>query len=260
MTVIGIIPARLASSRFPEKVLAAATGRPLIQHVFEAASRAARLERLVIAADDPRVVEAARAFGAPCVLTRVDHANGTSRLAEAADLLQLPEDAVIVNVQGDEPELEPALLDAAVDALRGTGRRMATVAVPLADVDAADRNVVKVVARSVGAGWFEALYFSRSPIPCIRDESSRAARAAILPAGAPALRHVGLYAYTRDFLRTYAGLTPTPLEQAESLEQLRVLEHGHALALAVVAAPAPAGIDTPEQYAAFVARWRMRHG
>ncbi|MGE3107268.1 MAG: 3-deoxy-manno-octulosonate cytidylyltransferase [Phycisphaerales bacterium] len=245
--IVVIIPARLASTRFPEKVLAARTGRPLIQHVYEAARRSRRVARAVIAADDARVADAARAFGAPCVLTRPDHPNGTSRLAEAAAALALPPDAIVVNVQGDEPEVEPGAIDAAVDAMTRAGALMGTLASPIRDVaDAINPNVVKVV---LGVEQ-QALYFSRAAIPFFRDRSE--------PSPAGLLRHVGLYVYRRSFLDTYLSLPPTPLEQAEKLEQLRVLEHGYAISVALVDSASP-GIDTPEQYNAFVDRWRRAH-
>ena len=252
MSVVAIIPARLGSTRFPRKVLASDTGRPLIQHVHEAAQRAACLDRLVIAADDPEIERAARAFGAEVVPTRTDHPNGTSRLAEAAGTLGLAPDDIIVNVQGDEPELEPGIIDAAVEALRSSGCPVSTIASPLAPADDPDDpSLVKVVvdARS------RALYFSRSRIPFVRDatgaEADRSRRAACL-------KHVGLYVYRRSFLDAYVRLEPTPLERAESLEQLRVLEHGHAIAVAIRESH-QRGIDTPAQYAAFVERYRAAH-
>jgi 3-deoxy-manno-octulosonate cytidylyltransferase (CMP-KDO synthetase) len=240
-----IIPARLGSTRFPAKVLAAETGWPLIRHVVESASRAAAARRVVVAADDERVRAAVAAFGGECLLTSPDHENGTSRLAEAARALALGPDEIVVNVQGDEPELEPAAIDAAVDALARSGCLMATVASPTTDeAEMANPNVVKVVIRGDG----RALYFSRCPIPFVRD--------ARLPDAEPTLRHIGLYAYRRAFLDTYISLAPTRLERTESLEQLRVLHHGFDIAVAVHHGRSPAGIDTPEQYRAFVQRWR----
>lgn len=260
---VGIIPARLGSTRFPGKVLAAETGRPLIQHVYEAARRASSLSRVVVATDDERVATAVRAFGGECVLTRTDHPNGTSRLAEAAARLELADDQIIVNVQGDEPELDPATIDASVRALldgeRARGRwaeraglggltmfsgvAVATAAAPFASAEqAADPNCVKVVRALDGM----ALYFSRARIPFDRDGAASTASVW--------LRHVGIYVYRTAFLRAYASLASTPLERLEQLEQLRVLEHGGQIAVALVER-AHAGIDTPEQYAAFVQRW-----
>lgn len=246
--VLAIIPARLGSTRLPGKVLLDRTGKPLIQHVWEAARRASIIERVVIATDDERVRAAARAFGAECVMTSPDHPNGTSRLAEACDALGLPADPghqCIVNIQGDEPDLHPALVDAAVSALMAHEPRavaMATAAVPLDHHEATNPNIVKVVRRVDGT----ALYFSRALIPFDRDGTRQQ-----MP-----LRHVGLYAYRRWFLAAYRELAPTPLEQSEKLEQLRVLEHGHSIAVAVVDAAHAGGpgIDTPEQYEAFVGR------
>lgn len=239
-----IIPARLASERFPRKVLACETGWPLIRHVWEAARRAHRVERIVIAADAQEIADACAGFGAECVMTRPDHPNGTSRLHEAATLIGLADDAIVVNVQGDEPEIEPHTVDACVEALAGSPAEMATLASPITSVsDVGNPNIVKVVRRLDGL----AMYFSRAPIPHARDEGDRAL----------ALRHVGIYAYSCGFLGAYAGLPPTPSEQAERLEQLRALEHGLPIAVGLVEST-HVGIDTPEQYAAFVERWRAR--
>lgn len=240
-----IIPARLASTRFPRKVLADRTGRPLVQHVCEAASRAA-VAAVVVAADDEEIARALRPAGVRVVLTSPAHDNGTSRVAEAARTLALEPGRVIVNVQGDEPELEPGAINAAVDTLTASGADIATLAAPLApDDDPHDPAIVKVVRALDGT----ALYFSRACIPHQRDPGS--------PAPATPLRHVGLYAYTRAFLERYATLPPTPLEQAERLEQLRALQHAHRIAVALVPS-GPPGIDTPEQYDAFVRRWHAR--
>ncbi|MCC6425200.1 MAG: 3-deoxy-manno-octulosonate cytidylyltransferase [Phycisphaerales bacterium] len=243
---VAIIPARMASTRFPEKVLASKTGKPLIQHVYESAVRARRTGRTVIAADDPRIVESARGFGAECILTGVHHPNGTSRLAEASSILELRPRTIVVNVQGDEPEIEGGLIDAVVDVLERSGAPVATAAAPFVPgEDASNPNIVKVVLRADST----AMYFSRSLVPYPR-------------AGAPTafpLKHIGIYAYRASFLQTYISLTATPLETTEMLEQLRVLEHGHAIAAAIYPVMS-VGIDTPEQYEAFVARWRARQG
>lgn len=245
---IAIIPARLSSTRLPGKVLLSESGRPLIQHVYEAACGSKRAGRVVIAGDDQRIIDAARAFGAEAVLTSPSHPNGTSRLAEACDRLGV-DDArkVVVNVQGDEPELDPSLIDAAIEALEGSAlAHAATIGCPFEPgEDPSDPNIVKVVRRVDGT----ALYFSRARIPFDRDGTG--AGPALL------LRHVGLYAYRRDFLRTYLSLSHTPLEECEKLEQLRVLEHGYVIAVGV-ARPrwTGVGIDTPEQYRAFVQRVR----
>ncbi len=244
--IVAIIPARLASTRFPEKVLADRTGKPLIQHVYESASRSRRASRVVIAADDQRIIDAAQRFNAHVVLTDIQHPNGTSRLAQAAELLGLADDAIVVNVQGDEPEIEGGLIDAVVDALEDAGSPVATAAAPFAPgEDPANPNIVKVVLRTDG----RALYFSRSLIPYPRAASPTA-----LP-----LKHIGIYAYRVSFLKIYVKLPPTPLETTEMLEQLRVIEHGHSIAAAIYPVSS-VGIDTPEQYDAFVERWRRRRG
>jgi 3-deoxy-manno-octulosonate cytidylyltransferase (CMP-KDO synthetase) len=249
MRVLIVIPARYDSSRFPGKMLASTTGRPLIQHVHERAQRARCADGCVVATDDERIAAAVRAFGGIAVMTRRDHPNGTARIAEAVEALERRNPAdrfdMIVNVQGDEPELDPALIDLAVEALGSADDcPVATVASPFAaHEDPANPNIVKVVLDTCG----RALYFSRALIPHDRDGG-----AAVRP-----LKHVGLYVYRRPFLHEYISLSPTPLEQAERLEQLRILEHGRRIAVAV--APEGAhhhGIDTPEQYEAFVRRHR----
>lgn len=239
--IVAIIPARLGSTRFPGKVLAKKTGKPLIQHVCESAAKSRSLSRVIVATDDDSVLAAVCSFGGEAVMTRADHPNGTSRLAEAAAKLSLAPDAIVVNVQGDEPEIEPAVIDAAVQALGNAP--VATAASPMRDEDAPNPNIVKVAVRQDGT----ALYFSRARIPHVRD-------AANARFGCP-LRHVGLYVYRRSFLDRYLTLTPTPLERSESLEQLRILEHGFTIAVAVLTGEVGyAGIDTPEQYEAFVRR------
>ncbi len=250
---VGIIPARLASVRFPRKMLASDTGMPLVQHVVERALQAKSLSRVVVATDAEEIAKACEGFGATVVMTSSDHPNGTSRLAEAADKLGLADDAIAVNAQGDEPEMEPSVIDAAVDALRTAPANVpaSTVASPFApDDDVTSPDIVKVV-RSVDG---RALYFSRAPIPADRDGDA----AQQLGEGAQALKHIGIYCYRRAFLKTYAALAPTPLEQSERLEQLRILEHGYAIMVAIHPSRS-CGIDTPQQYAAFVARWKTSH-
>lgn len=237
---IAIIPARLGSTRFPRKVLAAATGRPLIQHVWERTRAASRVARVVVATDASEVADAVRAFGGESVLTG-EHPNGTSRLAEAADRLSLGDDAMIVNVQGDEPEIEPSVIDAAVEAAARPGVGVGTVASPFAQGEnPRDPNLVKVVLAADGS----ALYFSRALIPFPREGGEPAAP----------LRHVGIYAYRAGTLRRYVSLEPSPAERCELLEQLRLLHHGVRIGVAVRDVRT-AGIDTPAQYDAFVARW-----
>ena len=245
-SAVALIPARYASTRFPGKPLAAETRRPLIQHVVERLAGCETVSRVVVATDDARIHDAVRGFGGEAVMTG-EHENGTARLAEAAGLLNLSETQIVVNVQGDEPEIPPTTVDRLVAGLAADpAADMATLAAPFADGENInDPNVVKLVVTRQN----RALYFSRSPIPFDRDG-----------VGTHTLyKHPGCYAYRHRFLRTYAGLPPTPLETAEKLEQLRVLEHGHAIA--VVHAPAPhPGIDTPAQYEAFVTRWRAAGG
>lgn len=245
MTVIAIIPARLASTRLPEKVLLDRTGWPLVRHVYEQAKRA-RVDRVVVACDHQRIEQAVCGFGGEVVVTDPSHPNGTSRLNEAAQQLKLADDDIVVNVQGDEPELDPGLIDAAVDALRSASHPrvvMSTIASPfLAGEDPTNPAIVKVVRRVDGS----ALYFSRALIPHDRDARRD-------PASQP-LRHVGLYAYRRSFLPKYVAMPSTVLERCEQLEQLRVLENGLDITVAVREA-ASHGVDTPEQYEAFVRRW-----
>lgn len=244
---IAIIPARLGSTRFPRKVLADKTGKPLIQHVVEAASRAGSVERVIVATDSREVVDAVSRFGGVALLTSKEHPNGTSRIAEAASLLRLSVDQIVVNVQGDEPEIEPEVIDASVRVLVDGEGEVGTVASPFATDESADNpNIVKVVRTLDG----RALYFSRSMIPHDRDRTgSDEARP---------LRHVGIYAYRVGLLRRYATMPETPLERVERLEQLRILEHGYRIMVAVQDSR-HAGIDTPEQYESFVTRWVARH-
>jgi 3-deoxy-manno-octulosonate cytidylyltransferase (CMP-KDO synthetase) len=239
---IAVIPARYASVRFPGKVLADRTGKPLIQHVYEQVTAARSVGRVVVAADDERIVHAVEGFGGEAVLTRPDHANGTSRIAEVAPALGAP---VIVNVQADEPEIEPGLIDLAVQTLHEHAACVvSTLGSPFsAEEDPADPNIVKVVVGAAGT----ALYFSRALIPHDRDGTSRPGP----------LKHVGMYVYRAEFLETFVGLAPTPLEQAERLEQLRILEHGYDIAVAVAEARFH-GIDTPQQYDEFVERFTLR--
>jgi 3-deoxy-manno-octulosonate cytidylyltransferase (CMP-KDO synthetase) len=242
---IAVIPARFASTRFPGKMLADRTGKPLIQHVWEQAKLAKRVDRVIVATDDQRIVDAVQGFGGEAVMTRSDHTNGTSRIAEIAQTIAAP---ILINVQGDEPDLDPALIDLAIATLMN-GEHLdcpvATIAAPFAPgEDPANPNIVKVVVDRRG----RALYFSRALIPFNRDGRS-------LPGECGPFKHVGLYAYRRAFLQTYVNLPPTTLEQAEKLEQLRTLEHGYAIAVAVAEAHHH-GIDTSEQYEAFVQRSR----
>ena len=249
MEIVAVIPARFASTRLPGKPLLSDTGRPLIQHVVEGARRATRLDRVIVATDDTRIAEAVVGFGGECVMTRSDHPTGTDRVAEVA--AGLPGARIVVNLQGDEPEISGHALDLVVELLeRDPEAPMATLATPIVSEEVyRDPSCVKVVCSAAG----RALYFSRSPIPHHRDGvSSR-------PPGQPlAYLHLGLYAYRRDFLLGLATLPPSPLESAERLEQLRVLEAGRPIAVGIVDEPS-VGIDTPEDYRRFVARWRAAH-
>lgn len=245
--VLTVIPARLGSTRLPRKVLLKETGRYLIDHVHERVKAARLAGRVVVATDSDEVLAACREFGAEAVLTRADHPSGTDRVAEVARALGGAFD-LVVNVQGDEPELDPGHVDALVELMRRTGAEMGTLAEPLDDPDEAQRpQVVKVVTDHAG----RALYFSRSPLPSLGFPER--------PAGEPlCLRHVGIYAYAPAFLQTFCALPPAPLERRERLEQLRALWHGHRIQVAVVPAQGVRGVDTPEDYARFVERWRAR--
>jgi len=238
-----VIPARYASSRLPGKPLADIGGRPMVLHVVERALQAGA-ESVVVATDDERVQQAVEAAGYRVIMTSPDHQSGTERLVEVAETLGWADDTLVVNVQGDEPLIDPALIrEAARQLVLHDDAVMATLAHPIHDhADFMNPNVVKVVADEAGY----ALYFSRAPIPWPRDAF---ATQRTMPHELGALRHIGLYAYRAGFLRTYASLTASPLERFEVLEQLRVLWHGHRISLGITpAAPAP-GVDTPEDLA-----------
>jgi 3-deoxy-manno-octulosonate cytidylyltransferase (CMP-KDO synthetase) len=244
MDAVVMIPARLGSTRFPGKVLADATGRPMIQHVYDAA-RASGAVRVVVATDAAEVADRVRAFGGEAVMTSAEHANGSSRLAEAARKLGLADDQIVVNVQGDEPEVEPAVVGAVVRVLERSGAEMGTVATPIdSDLEFASPHVVKVVTRAGFDAIERAMYFSRAGIPYVRDGGT-----------VRRLRHVGIYSYRAEFLQRYVQWPASALEIAESLEQLRVLEHGFEIAVAVESVRS-VGVDTPADYAAFVARYK----
>lgn len=235
-----LVPARLASTRLPDKPLADIGGKPMIVRVAEAARRS-KATRVVVAADSPRVIDACSAHGVEAVLTREDHASGSDRLAEACALLGLDGDDRVVNLQGDEPLVAPPMIDACAALLaRRSDCVMATVAHPIDDpAEFTNPNVVKVVIDAQE----RALYFSRAPIPWWRD--GYAGGIERLPDPAP-LRHVGLYAYRAGYLRRFPALGLAPLERLESLEQLRVLWHGDRIAVHVSATRPGPGVDTPE--------------
>lgn len=235
--VAAVIPARYASTRLPGKPLLAQTGKPLIQHVYERVRSCPGLDRVVVATDDERILQAVRAFGGEAVLTSPLHQTGTDRIAEAVRDIDC---ASVVNVQGDEPDLDPGSV-ATLLGLLDQGAEMATLATPFEDpLDASLSSRVKVVVDR----HHNALYFSRARIPYANGTP------------VPALLHLGIYGYTRDFLMRFVSLESTALEQAERLEQLRALEHGYRVKVGIVKGPSRGGIDTPEDYAAFVKRWR----
>lgn len=240
-----VIPARMASSRFPGKALAAETGLPLVVHVLQQAQEAKLVNRVIVAAPDKEIIEAVHAHGGEALLTRMDHPNGTSRIAEVAETLDSSIE-ILVNVQGDEPEIDPAVIDAVIQTLREkVDSPVATVASPFGPEDDIENpNLVKVVLDQQS----RALLFSRAPIPFDRDNSGQRAL--------QTLRHVGIYAYRREFLAEFSSWPPTPLEQTEQLEQLRILEHGRSIAVTVQSCSGE-GIDTPEQYAKFLTRHRL---
>lgn len=234
--VVGIIPARYASERLPGKPLAPICGLPMIEHVYRRALRAASLERLVVATDDPRIQEVAAGFGCEVLMTSADHASGTDRVAEAARGLVLSEDTIVVNIQGDEPLLQPAVLDELAGALQRTAEApMATLAHPgRGDSEFQNPAVVKVVFDSRG----RALYFSRAPIPASRHETAESVY----------YKHLGFYAYRNTFLQQFTRLAPGSLENLERLEQLRALEHGFPV-LVVITSYDSVSVDTPEDLA-----------
>lgn len=238
-----LIPARLASTRLPNKPLADLGGMPMVVRVAVQARRS-RAAQVVVAADDTRIIEACERHGVQALLTRRDHATGSDRLAEACAQLGLDGDDAVVNVQGDEPLIDPALIDACHQALdEASGCVMATAAHAIDTRDEfTNPNVVKVVCDAAG----RALYFSRAPIPWWRDgPAAGPGNDGALSTPAP-LRHVGIYAYRAAFLRQFPALPPSPLEAIESLEQLRVLWHGHRIAVHVSASRPGPGVDTPE--------------
>lgn len=236
-----LIPARLASTRLPDKPLADIAGLPMVVRVARQAQlSSARM--CVVAADDVRIVEACKAHGVESILTRNDHPSGSDRLAEACALLGLPDGEVVVNVQGDEPLIDPELINAVAAHLQArTDCVMSTAAHAIDQVaDFLNPNVVKVVLDRQQT----ALYFSRAPIPWWRDGMAASSTPA-LPSPAP-WRHVGIYAYRAGFLRRFPGLEPAPLETTESLEQLRVLWHGERIAVHLSDVAPGAGVDTPQ--------------
>lgn len=252
-----LIPARLASTRLPNKPLADIGGLPMVIRVARQAGKSGA-DRVVIATDSAEIAQAAREHGQEVVMTRADHQSGTERLAEAITLMELADETIVVNVQGDEPEMPPELIDALAACLAQDAEcPMATAVHPVqSPADWLNPNVVKVVADAHD----RALMFSRAPLPWHRkhlvpgiDPDSDACRAAF--AEARPLRHIGMYAYRSSFLTRYARMAPCPLEDIEALEQLRVLHHGHRIKLLHATEAPPAGVDTPDDLARVRARF-----
>lgn len=239
MSFTVIIPARLASTRLPNKPLADLGGKPMVVRVAEQAKKSGA-DQVIVATDHADILAACAQHGIAAQMTRADHPSGTDRIAEVAAAVGLPEHAVVVNVQGDEPLIDPALI-AATAALIGQDVPMSTAAHALDNIEEIfNPNVVKVVLNKEG----KALYFSRATIPWHRDAFAQSRE--VLPAAYQPLRHIGLYAYSNVFLQAYPRLPVSPLEQIEALEQLRVLWHGYPIAVHVTHSVPAAGVDTPE--------------
>ncbi|NDL69661.1 3-deoxy-manno-octulosonate cytidylyltransferase [Vreelandella alkaliphila] len=240
---IAVVPARFGSTRLPGKPLLEIAGEPMIAHVWRRACQS-RAGRVVVATDDVRIQEAMLPYGAEVVMTRSDHPSGTDRLAEVAEQLGLSDEALVVNVQGDEPLIPPVLIDqVAMRLAEDPDAAIATLAEPIGDVETLfNANVVKVVRSLQG----RALYFSRAPIPWDREQFK--VQPGLLETDAW-LRHIGIYAYRASFLTAYRDLAPSSLEQLEQLEQLRALQHGYAIQVALASTMNPPGVDTPEDLA-----------
>lgn len=247
MNSVIIIPARLQSTRLPRKLLLAETGRPLIQHTYEATRTATKPSRWIVAADDPEIEAAVQSFGGECFMTDPALPSGTDRVAAVAQ--SLSDVDVIVNVQGDEPEIRGEAIDLLIDLLENDPEvPMATLATPIRSREILeDPARVKVVCDLAG----RAMYFSRATVPFARSGFD----SGLSCDPAPFLLHIGMYAYRRDFLLRLTSLPQTPCEKLESLEQLRVLEHGYPIRVGLVDEPTR-GIDTPRDYESFVKRWR----
>lgn len=239
-SIAAIIPSRYGSTRFPGKSLAMIRDKPMIQWVYERTRHSKLVRRVVVATDDERIAAAVRGFGGEALMTSKDHATGTDRIAEVARDLSCD---LVVNVQGDEPLIEPEMIDQAIEPLAADPSiPMGTLCGRITDRgEAFDPNVVKVVVD--GKGF--ALYFSRAPIPWSRDAWAGKRSLADLPVAGPLMKHIGLYVYRREFLLYYAGMPRTPLEETEKLEQLRALEHGHRIRV-VTTEHESFGVDIPE--------------
>jgi 3-deoxy-manno-octulosonate cytidylyltransferase (CMP-KDO synthetase) len=242
LAAVVVIPARYASTRFPAKIVAAETGKPLVQHVVDQVKLCKRVKNIIVAIDDDRIAQALAPFNTPWQMTNPNHACGTDRIAEVA--LKISDD-IIINVQGDEPEIEPEIIDGLIERLETTPDQMATVATIFPkNANPADPNLVKCIVNAHG----HAIYFSRGLIPFPRDPGTHPKY----------LLHLGIYAYRRDFLLQYASWTQGNLEQIEKLEQLRVIERGHQIFVHQTSRSSH-GIDTPQQYADFVKRHQAKH-
>lgn len=239
-----IIPARMQSTRLPGKMLADVGGKPLVAWAVQRAIESGA-DEVVVATDHPRIAEAVASIGCRVCITSPEHATGTDRIGEAAAQLQLDLEAIVVNVQGDEPLIDPRLIrEVAAELARRPDASIATAVHPIASAaQFLDPNVVKVVIDADGC----ARYFSRAPIPFARDAFARSRDA--LPQDFPALRHIGIYAYRVGYLREYGTLAPTPAERFEALEQLRALGHGHRIAVVSWSGALHAGVDTAEDLA-----------
>lgn len=243
--MLAVIPSRLGSTRLPRKPLLRETGKYLFQHVYESVARARALDRVVLATDSEEIVSAARSCGVEVEMTRADHFCGTDRVAEVA--ARCPSAEIVVNVQGDEPDVRAEDVDLLVETLRASGADAATLAAACPPDRVHDNAAVKVVLDLRG----RALYFSRSPIPYPRFPSAA-------PPGRCHLLHAGLYAFRPATLAEFARLEPSPLERVEGLEQLRLLENGRSIAVGIME-NVPRGIDTPADYQRFTAAWRALH-
>lgn len=247
-----VVPARYASTRLPAKPLLDLGGKPMVARVAERAVQSGA-DEVWVATDHPDVVAAAEKNGLAVLLTRTDHPTGTDRLAEVVETRGWSDDTIVVNVQGDEPLIDPELIAQTARQLAESGADIATVAHPIDDpADFFAPNVVKVVCRADG----DAMYFSRAPIPFARDHFAKQKDS--LPAGLPAYRHIGLYAYRAGFLRAYARLAPSPVEGFEALEQVRALWHGYRISVVVSDHLPMPGVDTPED-AARMQAWFARN-
>lgn len=252
-----VIPARYASTRLPAKALLDETGKPLIQHVYEQACQSKLADKVVIATDDERIMAAINSFGGHGVMTATNHPNGTSRIHEAVEKA-LSDYDIIINVQGDEPELEPETIDHLIDVFAASNAFAGTLVAPFDELaNPHSPDVVKAVLGKKqqsqnGRDYFDALYFSRSLVPYPRDEAGKVTN------NADFFMHIGMYAYTPESLKVYAGLPEGRLEQIEKLEQLRILENGHRM-IAGIVSHAAKGIDTAENYKDFLKRWQSKN-